>query len=127
MEGVYLHQLGSALPPGYAAPDGAWSVLRHPSAIVMALLTELFQRPIPLTTARSPAGSLGAGPTRACGGRNWPAPSRSVAGSSSRHTTDHKLVQACPENSILFQTPSRPLLFQSGQSALEADFVGPKT
>jgi hypothetical protein len=53
MEVLYLHQLGSALPQRYAAPDGAWSVLRHPSAIDMALLTELFQGPIPLKTARS--------------------------------------------------------------------------
>ena len=53
MEVAYLHQLGSALPQGYAAPDGAWSVLPCPFAIDMALLTELFQRPIPLETARS--------------------------------------------------------------------------
>ena len=74
MEAAYLNQLGFAFPRGYAAPNGAWSVLQHHSTIDMALLKELFQRPIPLKTVRSlflfhqPNYSL----LRICfGSRNW--------------------------------------------------------
>ena len=90
MEVLDLHQLGSVRHQGYAAPDGAWSVLRHPSAIDMALLTELFQRPISLETARrllraSDSRNSDAGlwwPIRACRPACSPETRRTLAGDS---------------------------------------------